>query len=270
MYMDKETKRVGIVDGQHRVGALMVLSQRGFWAEDAQNVLVEVFSTGPEAEVTALFKEINSAEPVRLIDLLVLENEQDESGDGKGEQRGAEEVQHPEPAALLASEKPAPVGGAATGGGGSGSGSSQSADAEDHKPAAKQPRPKKQQKDLSPLAVVRVLNETAEALQTQYPDMFKISSRCRSPHMNVDVLRDDLFQCGFLSRHKVRTTEQLLQLLQEINARLGDRYRAEYPGIIGDDAATDDGEIGKAVASALVKAKLHNFYLGIDKGWHYQ
>jgi hypothetical protein len=271
MFQDKETKRVGIVDGQHRVGALMVLSQRGYWDEHAENVVVEVFPTGPEAEVTALFKEINSAEPVRLVDLLALESEDDESMDGSGAEPGAEEVEHPEPA-----EAPAPVGGTATGVRGSSlsSLSSQSADAAENMTATKKPKAKNQQKDLSAAAVRDILDKAADALQEKYPEMFKVSSRCRIPHIHVDVLRDDLFQCGFLSRNKVNTTEQLLQLLHEINARLAARYRAEYPGILGNakKGAADgaDGEVSNTMVVALRKAQLHNFYLGLDKGWHYQ
>ena len=62
-----------ILDGQHRVGALRLLT-RGGGAADAsaapwERVLVEVFPVPSEAAAAALFTEINSAQPVMLVDL---------------------------------------------------------------------------------------------------------------------------------------------------------------------------------------------------------
>jgi hypothetical protein len=69
MFVDKATGKSGIIDGQHRAGALMILSQGGHWDGLEQNVLIDVFETETEEQVVALFKEINSAEPVRLVDM---------------------------------------------------------------------------------------------------------------------------------------------------------------------------------------------------------
>lgn len=69
MFVDKATGKSGIVDGQHRAGALMLLSQGGHWDGLEQNILIDVFETENEDQVIALFKEINSAEPVRLVDM---------------------------------------------------------------------------------------------------------------------------------------------------------------------------------------------------------
>ena len=69
MFCDKETGLSGIVDGQHRAGALMMLSQQGHWEGHEKNILIDVFETKSDEEVVALFKEINSAEPVRLVDM---------------------------------------------------------------------------------------------------------------------------------------------------------------------------------------------------------
>jgi hypothetical protein len=69
VFQDKKTKEIGIVDGQHRVGAMMILSQRGYWKERERNILVEVFPVEKEEEIAVLFRVINAAEPVRLIDL---------------------------------------------------------------------------------------------------------------------------------------------------------------------------------------------------------
>lgn len=93
LYQLDSDDSIGIIDGQHRAGALMILAQRGkyeqypidfsflfyciysidvfigHWEEHAKNVAVEVFSVGSEAQISTLFREINAAEPVRLIDL---------------------------------------------------------------------------------------------------------------------------------------------------------------------------------------------------------
>jgi hypothetical protein len=69
MFCDKQSGRSGIVDGQHRAGALMLLSQEGHWDGQEQNILIDVFETESDEQIVALFKEINSAEPVRLVDM---------------------------------------------------------------------------------------------------------------------------------------------------------------------------------------------------------
>lgn len=69
MYLDKKTGKAGIVDGQHRAGALMLLSQQGHWDRLKRNILIDVFNTDNDEDIAALFKEINSAEPVRLVDM---------------------------------------------------------------------------------------------------------------------------------------------------------------------------------------------------------
>lgn len=69
MFCDKLSGRSGIVDGQHRAGALMLLSQEGHWDGQEQNILIDVFETESDDQIVALFKEINSAEPVRLVDM---------------------------------------------------------------------------------------------------------------------------------------------------------------------------------------------------------
>ena len=69
MFRDSLTGQSGIVDGQHRAGALLMLSQQGHWDGLENNILIDVFETKNDEEIVALFKEINSAEPVRLVDM---------------------------------------------------------------------------------------------------------------------------------------------------------------------------------------------------------
>mmetsp|Transcript_26884 Transcript_26884/g.55018 ORF Transcript_26884/g.55018 Transcript_26884/m.55018 type:complete len:591 (+) Transcript_26884:132-1904(+) len=59
-------RRYAIIDGQHRVGALKLLHDKG---HTVGRVVVEVFRVYSEEEIVALFCDINKAEPVRDVDL---------------------------------------------------------------------------------------------------------------------------------------------------------------------------------------------------------
>ena len=39
-----------------------------------------------------------------------------------------------------------------------------------------------------------LLTSAAEALKKRYPEMFKPSQNCRAPHVNVDVLRNEMLK----------------------------------------------------------------------------
>lgn len=83
LYRDSDVDTVGIVDGQHRVGALLLMMQENSWPEDELNVLIEVYnfsSAENKSVVEDLFTEINSAEPVKAIDM---PQESDEDQDVK-------------------------------------------------------------------------------------------------------------------------------------------------------------------------------------------
>eukprot|EP00904_Undaria_pinnatifida_P000309 jgi/Undpi1/10279/HiC_scaffold_28.g12731.m1 len=65
---ENQTYTLGIVDGQHRLGALLLMSEKGLWDQAEQNVIVEVFETQNEEEIGCLFSEINRAEPTMIVD----------------------------------------------------------------------------------------------------------------------------------------------------------------------------------------------------------
>jgi hypothetical protein len=69
IHMDRKTGNVAIIDGQHRAAALVVLSHEGLWDDEARNITLDVFETDSDKEVSTLFTEINSGEPVKLIDM---------------------------------------------------------------------------------------------------------------------------------------------------------------------------------------------------------
>ena len=80
VYHNKTTSEIGIFDGQHRVAALYILAKKNKWDMNDFNILIEVYEIEDEGGnptgmgmgmgmVRQLFKEINSAEPVSLIDI---------------------------------------------------------------------------------------------------------------------------------------------------------------------------------------------------------
>lgn len=175
-----------LIDGQHRLGAAHLLSQRGKLSGALSAILVEVYPPMEEANIKELFTEINKAEPVLLVDL----------PDG-----GASETDN------------------------------------------------------------AVLTIAAETLRDKYPAMFKPSHGCRPPHVNVDVMREEMHRAELLSREKLTTADQLVSWLEERNAEL---------------AARDDGQWNKesanvksnaALAKALAKARTEGFYLGLTWDW---
>lgn len=117
----------------------------------------------------------------------------------------------------------------------------------------KETKPKPIKQKLTTQQVNNIITDAVEELSMKYEIMFKPTSRCRPPHLNVDVLRDDLFRADFIHRYDITSKEELLLKLDEINKLLGDKY---------------DKELGEKETQALVKAKANSFYLGLaDKRW---
>ena len=58
----------GVLDGQHRIGGLQELLQRGAWPVE-KPVLVEIFPVTSTDDAKDLFLEINQAQPVQAMDL---------------------------------------------------------------------------------------------------------------------------------------------------------------------------------------------------------
>lgn len=117
------------------------------------------------------------------------------------------------------------------------------------------------------------LDVATSALEDKYDAMFKPSVLCKPPHLNIDVFRDDLFQSNYIKRSGVKSGQELLAKLEEVNAQLC-ALRDE------DWARWRDGEPIKAASafrlrtkskqfdSAQKKARLNKFFLGlVDKSW---
>lgn len=205
MFQDIHSEQTGIIDGQHRAAALIILAQEGHWDPYARNVMVDVFPTTSEKEVMSLFTEINLGEPVRLIDMPT------------------------------------------------------------HDPVS------------SKMKVI--IDEVVDQLTREYPAMFG-GPRCRSPNLNPDKFRDDLFVSQFMSRHNLRTAKQLYRAVKKVNSALHRQKEEAWADMIGKVAKInldDDNEasamsnnemqLPKGFFSAHKKARKNKFYLGLTSKW---
>eukprot|EP00531_Pseudo-nitzschia_arenysensis_P001090 CAMPEP_0116126674 /NCGR_PEP_ID=MMETSP0329-20121206/6453_1 /TAXON_ID=697910 /ORGANISM="Pseudo-nitzschia arenysensis, Strain B593" /LENGTH=908 /DNA_ID=CAMNT_0003620763 /DNA_START=187 /DNA_END=2913 /DNA_ORIENTATION=- len=104
----------------------------------------------------------------------------------------------------------------------------------------------------------QVITEAVESLQDQFGAMFSSSQRCRVPNVNVDNLRSVIFGANILKRHKLTTSNKLLEWLLEQNAALGNEYES-------------DAKRQKLVSKKQwTKASANNFYLGLESSWLYK
>ena len=174
--------RLTILDGQHRVGAMAVLAEKGDAGIDLDNILVEVHSSSTKESDTSveLFTEINKAEPVKLVDMPGVAT--------KGEQN--------------------------------------------------------------------IINGAAESMKARFPDMFKQSQQCRSPHLNIDNLRDALFGAEIIKKHQIKSPKKLVEWMMAQNETLAVHFRNEE----------NQQKVNK---NALAKAVKYDFYLGLDSSWLY-
>lgn len=63
----RSSVQLGIVDGQHRVGALMVMAERGGWNSTERNIMVDVFNATSDKDIADLFTEINRRVAVTML-----------------------------------------------------------------------------------------------------------------------------------------------------------------------------------------------------------
>jgi hypothetical protein len=88
---------------------------------------------------------------------------------------------------------------------------------------------------------------------------------CRPPHVNIDRLRNDLFEAGFaqhagVSDKRLPSADELMAKLLELNDRLLSEPDSYWLNSIST-ARTP------AAVKALDKARLHRFMLGMDNRW---
>ena len=111
----------------------------------------------------------------------------------------------------------------------------------------------------------QLLTAAAETLKARYPAMFKASQACRAPHLNVDTLRNELLDAGVVSRHGMRSAEELLEWLEARNEALGARSDAAWEE--ARKTAVCRAKTAGALETALAKSSEHAFYLGLTQEW---
>eukprot|EP00291_Cryptomonas_curvata_P025995 CAMPEP_0172163526 /NCGR_PEP_ID=MMETSP1050-20130122/7320_1 /TAXON_ID=233186 /ORGANISM="Cryptomonas curvata, Strain CCAP979/52" /LENGTH=387 /DNA_ID=CAMNT_0012833725 /DNA_START=304 /DNA_END=1464 /DNA_ORIENTATION=+ len=111
---------------------------------------------------------------------------------------------------------------------------------------------------VAPL-VKEIIDGAAEGLRRKYSEMFKPSSQCRTPHMNIDNLRDELFQAEVVARGGFGSAGALLAWLEDRNTALAAIPDSEWV----PRRRTRSGSLGKALA----KARAQGFFLGLEWDW---
>ena len=102
------------------------------------------------------------------------------------------------------------------------------------------------------------IDAAAASLVETWPDMFKPSRSCRAPHLNVDALRDELFQARVLD---AVAPGDLLPWLLARNDALAERDDAAW-------AASRCLAVSAAArAKALAKAREKGLFLGLTWDW---
>lgn len=207
-----------------------------------KNVAIEVFPVNNEAEIVSLFREINAAEPVRLIDL----------PEEAGSQVSNFQLHHVDYCLLSHLQNEEEIE------------QSQGTSLEKSELSTKELSSKglvqagKKQLENKERAIV---TEAVEILKNRYPDMFKPTSRCKIPHLNADVLRDDIFSNGIISTRGITSTEELLTYLESVNNSLSDKYAAIMA------SPKKRKLLSKSVQNAISKSVSLGFFLGIEKDW---
>ncbi len=204
---------LGIFDGQHRVKAMQeILNRRearlrgrlGLGshvplskAVEAQAdfaVLLEVWPVRSYHEVAELYKEVNKAEPVQEIDLHLPFASTHAFG---------------APVAHLASSSSTTLSSSMTASSslpGSTSGSSTAGDG-GHGDI---------RHGMDSRRVKEIINEATTSLYIKYKSMFKPSSRCIAPHLNLEVFRNKLFVVQVCDALNVDSSERLVQIIEEV------------------------------------------------------
>lgn len=103
-----------------------------------------------------------------------------------------------------------------------------------------------------------VITEAVDLLRNRYPNMFSPSQNCYLPNVNEDNLRNNIFGANVLNRHKLRSSQELLEWLLLQNDALEFKYQ--------------HNEENRMLVSkrAWKKTSENSFYLGLESSWLYQ
>ncbi|KAL7427775.1 hypothetical protein ACHAXM_000993 [Skeletonema potamos] len=108
-----------------------------------------------------------------------------------------------------------------------------------------------------------VIDYAANHFYDAFPEMFSPSQKCRAPHLNLDNLRDALFASELIKREKIGSGGELVKWMIKKNDELKEVYTKD-----DDDGGLDGGK--RVSDNALKKAIKHEFYLGLESTWLYK
>jgi len=101
----------------------------------------------------------------------------------------------------------------------------------------------------------KTITEGAARLQKAFSEMFSPSQHCKIPNVNIDNLRDALFQSDVIVRHDIKSPAALEAWLQEANEKMAAKYQQpEFRNNISE--------------RAMEKAEKNGFFLGLDSTWY--
>ena len=253
------------------------------WDYNSQNILVEVFTVKDEVkDVFPIFKEINSAEPVSVIDLI---NEDDDSielptapNDELVHLKGIEQnvnLNDDKPNDLhitTDSEMPIinnislPTNHNVLSG--SNSTSDTVTPATEVSSTSDLARNTVEVTNLSAVQsnsvimthkqIKTIIDKTCQHFHEKYQSMFKPSKLCKIPHINIDNMREDLYENNVV--HKYPNTLELINHIESINSKLAMRSTKEWAVLLSNYSE-------KTKSDALQKSRSNMFYLGMDKQW---
>jgi hypothetical protein len=103
-----------------------------------------------------------------------------------------------------------------------------------------------------------IINEAVATISDKYAEMFKPSTKCRRPHVNIDNVRNELFLNQVLDRHQIKTAWDLEQWILAQNEKIRKMYEM-------DEEARKKFE---GQAGVFDKAKKYEFYLGLNNTWY--
>ena len=102
---------------------------------------------------------------------------------------------------------------------------------------------------------LEIINRAVTNISEKYEAMFKPSTKCRRPHLNIDNVRNELFVNGVLDRNDIKSAKDLEEWMLTKNHEIMMRYEQ-------DEAAR------KKIEGIYKKAQEHGFFLGLDDNWY--
>lgn len=108
----------------------------------------------------------------------------------------------------------------------------------------------------------QIINSAVMALNRKYEQMFKASKQCRKPHVNRDILRNEIHKNKIIARYNVGNASEMIELLERINLYVGSVVLCRKEG----NEKLRSLNVS-CTARAKSKATKYMFYLGLTDDW---